>query len=254
MAFSWYHSISVQHNQVPSNQSNFPCLVNFTDVNLATVANGGKVQNSSGFDIGFYSDNQATTKLSWEMERYTATTGEVVAWVKLPTISSTPPDTVFYVFYDDPTITTDQSDPVGTWSNGYRSVYHFKDGTTLNVNDTLAQNNGTNNGATATTGQIDGGAAFVSANSQYISCPSLNPGTSFSFEVWINGTTFPNSYNTVYGPSGATQFAAIHVKSTGKLAMYLTATGTVSYDGTGTNTLSTEYGITYSCRMILLMD
>src|SRR5215469_6656960 len=144
MAFGFFHALSVDHTQVPSNQSNFPVLVNFTDNNFATVANGGKVQNSSGFDIGFYADNNAATKLAWEMERYTATSGEVIAWVKLPTVSSTSPNTTFYVFYDDPTINTDQSNPTGVWDANYLGVYHLKDGTTLSVADSTGQNNGTN--------------------------------------------------------------------------------------------------------------
>jgi len=241
MAFSWFHPLSIDHNQVPSNQSNFPVLVNFTDSNFATVPNGGKVQNSSGFDIGFYADNNAATKLSWEMERYTATSGEVVAWVKLPTVSSTAPNTTFYVFYDDSTISTDQSNPTDVWSNNYLNVYHLKDGSTLSVADSLVNANGTNHGATATTGQVDGGAGFVSASSQYIdiargvtvSLPAL------TWEAWVNATSFPNAYNTIVGFSNALPlFSIMYVKSTGKLALYQSATATVDYDGTGTNTLS----------------
>ena len=37
----------------PSSLSDFPVLVSYTDATLKTVANGGHVQNASGYDIIF---------------------------------------------------------------------------------------------------------------------------------------------------------------------------------------------------------
>ena len=73
---------------VPSTQSNFTVLVSVTDPALKTVANGGHVANANGYDIGFYADSGGTTKLKWEVEKYNGTTGNLIAWVKIPSVSS----------------------------------------------------------------------------------------------------------------------------------------------------------------------
>ena len=187
VASGYYRSLTVDHTKVSSDQVNFPVLVSLTNATLKTVANGGHVQNASGFDIGFFSDSAGTTPLKWEIDRWSATTGELIAWVKIPALSSTV-DTVFYMRYGDPAITTDQSDPVNVWTNGFTAVYHLKDGTTLNVADSKGAFNGTNSGATAQTGKIDGGAGFNSA--PYISvgsAPASSPPLTIS--AWVAATS-----------------------------------------------------------------
>ena len=239
MAFSYYRSLTITGAQVPSSQTDFPVLVNFTDATLKTVGNGGHVQNASGFDIGFYSDAGAATILKWEMERYTASTGEVVAWVKIPSLTTT---TVFYMFYGDATISTDQSDAVNVWTNNYLGVYHLKDGTTINVNSSTGSNNGTNHGATAVSGIIDGGGGFVTVSSQYIDLSNgMNPAAA-TLSAWANATTLPNSLNspiTRRALSGGTNQFAMYVRSDGKLAWDAFANAQVTYNGTGSHTLST---------------
>ncbi len=239
-AFGYYSPISINAAQVPSTQTDFPVLVSVTDARFKTVANGGHVQNSSGFDIRPYTDSTLVTAITgYELERYNASSGEVVMWVKVSSLSSS--TTPFVLAYGDSGISTDGSSTT-TWSNGYLGVYHLKDGTTLNVNSATGSNNGTNHSATATTGQIDGGAAFVSASSQYIDLSTgMNP-VGITMSAWVKGTSFPNAYNSVVVRDSASNgFASIFVKSNGKLGIFVADSGgtTISYDGTGSNTLST---------------
>src|SRR5206468_9845528 len=77
-------SLTIDHTKVPSTQSNFTVLVSVTDAALKTVANGGHVANANGYDIGFYADFVGTIKLKWEVEKYDGTTGNLIAWVKIP--------------------------------------------------------------------------------------------------------------------------------------------------------------------------
>jgi hypothetical protein len=56
---------------------------------LATVANGGLVQNPNGYDIIFTSDCAGTQKLDHEIESYRPATGTVAFWVRIPTLSHT---------------------------------------------------------------------------------------------------------------------------------------------------------------------
>lgn len=182
MAFSYYKTVTIDHTKVPSTQTNFPVLVSVTDADLKTVGNGGYVQNSSGYDIGFYSDSGLTTKLDWETERYIATTGEVVYWVRIASLSSST-DTVFYMAFGDSGISTDQSNKTGVWDSNFKGVWHLPDGTTLGVTDSTSNaNNGTNSGATATTGKIDGGMAVTGG--QYFSVP-LGAGFPWTLSAWI---------------------------------------------------------------------
>jgi MSHA biogenesis protein MshQ len=67
----------------------------------------------------------------WEVEKYNGTTGNLIAWVKI--LSSAMTDTLFYLFYGNPSITTDQSDPVNTWDSNFKAVYHLGNGTTLST-------------------------------------------------------------------------------------------------------------------------
>jgi hypothetical protein len=236
-------TITINSGQVPSTQTNFPVLVNVIDPTLKSVSNGGHVVRTDGFDIGFYSDVGLTTKLKWEVERYDPVAGELVAHVKIASLAS---GSVFYFSYGSTVITTDQSDPVNVWTNSFLGVYHLKDGTTLNVNSATGSNNGTNNGATVATGQIDGGASFASASSQYIDLGTgMNP-SAITYSCWYKATSFPNAYNTIlarYTPGGANgaEYSLFEVKSNGKLAYFVAFNGlnTTGSDGTGTNTLST---------------
>src|SRR6185503_13067091 len=116
-------------------QTNFPMTVNGTYSSLATVANGGHVLNSNGYDIGFYGDSAcSTTPLNWETELYNPTTGLVDYWVKVPTLSHTA-DTTIYLCYGNPGITTNQATTTGVWDSSYFGVYHFGDGTSLSGSD-----------------------------------------------------------------------------------------------------------------------
>lgn len=229
-------SLTIDHSQVPSTQSDFPVLVSFTDTTLKSFANAGHVTENNGYDIGFYSDSAGTTPLKWDMERYNPATGEVVAWVKIASVSSVS-DTVFYMFYGGSNVAKYVGDSVNVWTNSFTSVYHLGDGTNLSMVDSVNAHNGVNHGATAAVGQIGGGASFVAASSQYIDLGSFNMGSGVTLSCWVNATSFPNAFNTTIGRNNGTSQALIYAKSTGKLRMFVNATGNVLYDGTGTNTL-----------------
>ena len=250
--FGYYSPISINSGQVPSTQTDFPVLVSVTDARFKTVANSGHVQNSSGFDIRPYSDSGLTTAITgYELERYNATTGEVVMWVKVGSLSSS--TTPIYLAYGDSGISTDGSS-TATWSNSFINVYHMKDGTTLSVADSTGTNNGTNHSATAATGQVDGCGSFASSGPQYITCltASFSGPVAVTFSAWVKATTFANALETIIGTNlsgGAQSYVYLYVKSNGKLACYvLTGAGDKNYDGTGSHTLSTGtwYYLTFS--------
>ncbi len=188
MLYRYSRPLTIDHTKVPNtDQTNFPALFSGTYAYLATIANGGKVTNASGYDIIFTSDAAGTTKLDHEIETYTATTGAVNFWVRVPTVSHTT-DTVIYLWYGNSAITTSQENVTGVWDANFKGVWHLPNGTTLTANDSTGVNNLTNNGTTpAIVGKVDGGASF-NGSSQYLSRTSA-PTTAtdnYTMEAWIN--------------------------------------------------------------------
>lgn len=234
MAFSYYSPISINSAQVPSTQTDFPVLVSVTDARFKTVANSGHVQNASGFDIRPYTDSGLGTAITgYELERYNATTGEVIMWVKVSSLSSS--TTPFVLAYGDSGISTDGSSTT-TWSNHFIAVYHLKDGTTFSVADSKGSFNGTNHSATATAGKIDGGGSFVSASTQYVDLPTgVANATVKTVSAWAKATTFP-ALSTVTGYNNAnSNYLFIFIDSSGVVSWSTSGTGA----GSGSHTLVT---------------
>ena len=108
-----------------SNLSNFPVLVSLTGNYLKTRANGGRIYSANGYDIEFR-DSGGVTKLDHEIEKYDPVAGTLVAWVEVPTVSRSA-NTTFYMYYGNPGITTNQSNPTGVWDANYLAVWHLKE-------------------------------------------------------------------------------------------------------------------------------
>jgi RHS repeat-associated protein len=190
--YQYRRTIVLSHAQVPNtDQTDFPVLISGVYSYLANVSNGGLVQNPSGFDIVLSADPEGASNLDHEIDSYDPVTGTVNFWVRIPTLSHTV-DTVIYLFYGNPSVTISQENKAGVWRNGYVSVYHLSNGTTLSAADSLDANGGANQGATATPGMVDGGANFNGVTS-YIALPAAAFGNypvsgsttsySLSFEV-----------------------------------------------------------------------
>lgn len=157
--YAYHRTVVIDHTKVPNtDQTNFPFLFNTTDPTFASVANGGHVSSPNGYDIVFSTDPNGLTKLDHELEEYNPVTGQVIAWVRMPTLSHTS-DTMLYVFYGNSTIETSQQDPNGVWDSNYLGVWHLPNGTTLSANDSTSNgHDGTlGSSTTPTAGQIDGG-------------------------------------------------------------------------------------------------
>ena len=219
---SWYSpswtyrkAITINHTQVYGNFTNFPVLINLaSDANLAAHA------QASGNDILFTSSD-GVTKLNDEIESYNSSTGALVAWVQVPTLSSTA-DTTIYMYFGNASA-SNQSNPTGTWDSNYAGVYHLTNGTTLSLADSTANaRTGTNHGATATTGDFDGGAGLASASSQYASLPSavLPASDNFTVSAWFKTTSsgvIVSEQNQPIGSTPTTWDPLLYVDSTGKL-------------------------------------
>jgi YD repeat-containing protein len=190
--YAYQRAVAINHSQVVStDQANFPVLISGTFPDLATVANGGHVQNAQGYDIVFTSDSAGQNLLPFEQETYSATTGAINYWVQVPTVSHTT-DTIIYMFYGNASITTDQSNKTGVWDANYKGVWHLSNGTILNSNDsTINANNGTSKGTvTPVSGQIDGAASTAGGTNNGIGMSnSITTDTSgFTYSFWVKSS------------------------------------------------------------------
>lgn len=226
----------IHHEFVPSTQTDFPVLVSVTDNRLRTVGNGGSVRDANGYDIRPYPDASCGSALTYELERYNASTGELVMWVKIPSLSSSV-DTIIYLEYGNCSLTTDGSS-TATWSNNFISVYHLKNGSSLSVVDSVGTHNGTNHSATAATGKVDGAAAFVRASSQYVDIGTYAGPSAITLSAWVNPTAL-SSYQAIVSHLGFTApESSMWLNSTGQLSMGFQAT-TFKYSDGGAVSVST---------------
>ncbi len=188
MAYLQYREITIDHLEVPNtDQTDFPVLISGTYSYLATIANGGKVNSSNGYDIAFYADSGLTDQLSHEVESYNATTGEVIFWVKVPTVSHSV-DTTIYLAYGNVDISTSQENINDVWSNNFREVFHIKDGTTLIIEDSTSLGNdpGSVASLSAVNAKIGGGASSgVNSIANGFSSNLSPSGNSRTITAWV---------------------------------------------------------------------
>lgn len=182
---SWLYrkSITIDHTKVGNgseDQTNFPVLISLSG--LTNI-------NANGTDIRFTAGD-GTTELPREIESYAV--GTLVAWVKVPTLSYTT-DTVIYMYFGN----AGASEPAANsaygsqnvWDSNFKGVWHLPNGTTLTANDSTSRaNNGTNQGATAITGKIHGGAKF-NGSSNYIDLQAISD---YSSDVQTLSFWLPN--------------------------------------------------------------
>jgi len=126
--WSYCKKITIDHTKVQASQSNFPVLLHRdADADLAAYA------QPDGDDICFV-DRYNTTKYPHEIEEYNSATGELIAWVKLPSISSNE-DTILYMYYGNSGC-SDQQNIEETWSSDYTMVQHFEEATGTHYDST----------------------------------------------------------------------------------------------------------------------
>ena len=185
--YSYSATATIHHAYVVADADNYTVTIAGTWPALATSANGGQVTNTNGYDICFANANMA--KLNWELESYNGATGAIVAHVFVGPISSTS-DATFLIYYGNSSIGTFQGNPTSAWDVSaypYVAIWHLGNGTILNGSDSSPNGNDlTDYGATPTSGEIGGAAAFASAYMTAGPSSSLDFSGPFSVSFWEN--------------------------------------------------------------------
>ena len=179
--WSYCKKIIIDHTKVDADLTNFPVLIyNSSDTDLRDHA------QTDGDDIAFVS-NDNLTQYDHEIEYYDSSTGNIVAWVEIPSLSSTE-DTILYMYYGNPTCTS-QENISGTWDSHYVMVQHLNETSGTHYDSTSYGNDGTQSGGVnqSATGKIDG-ADWFDGNDDYINCGndnSLNLTNQLTLEAWV---------------------------------------------------------------------
>lgn len=220
LSFSFRKSITIDRTKVPSScgatMADFPMLYSVTDASLKTTAYGGHVTDANGNDILFRALDDATCgggagsspcTLDHEIESYNGTTGQLVAWVRIPSLNTAAAssNTVIYIYYGNSGITSSIQNADGVWDANYVGVWHLKEeaagtGTVgLYVDSSGNANHGTDLiSATGQTGQVNGGHDFDGVDDRVnaLSGASLDDLGPLTFSCWIRPDTF-GSVNSV---------------------------------------------------------
>ena len=199
--FGYYRQMTINSAYVSTTQTNYVVLASTTNSTLSATSSGGHMQtwnsaSSTPNDVAFFA-NDKTTPLNFEIERYSSTTGELIAWVRVPDGVSTSTNINFYVYYgysggigyQCATSTwglATGTDPVSVWHLNWP----ISTPASSTYDSTLNHNTGTMTNMAATTsvaGKIDGGTGFDGAN-DYVDAgkgSSLLITNQFTYSAWV---------------------------------------------------------------------
>jgi hypothetical protein len=183
--FANTRTITINHTKVGSTDTaNYPVLLCFngacpnstTLLDLKTAANSGLIQNtvtSNGItipaDMAFCSDSTPFNILPHFVKTYTASSGSMSVRVRVKNISHTV-DTVIYIGYNNPHVTTDLSDKFTTFSGKYGGWIGMEENAAnTTVSDdlgVLGATDGSNTSTVTTTGMVANG--FTTGSSKTI--------------------------------------------------------------------------------------
>ena len=235
----WYNddwnyrkNITIQSTQFTQSETNFPIYIDIYDKDLKTAL-------TSGYDILF--TDSINHKLSYERilfnKFYNSTYTHLIVRLK-GNFTNTKITTI--MMYWGNAFSPDQSDPKGTWSNGYQAVYHFN-----SVSSTIVDSTGQYNGTTTmtnTTSQsgIDGNGVLFSG-SNYINLGNIasDSWTGLSVEAWYYPTALSSTYSIISKQD--TTSTPWSVGSNYQNSVTLQLISTVSTDGSGGTSKSNSF-------------
>jgi len=241
--YQYYKAITIQNGQVADNLTDFPMLFSSTIADLKTTANGGDVTDDNGYDIIFTDTN--ASQLDHEIEKYDAATGEFVAWVEVPSVSSSA-DTVIRIYYGNSAISTSQEAITGVWDSNYKAVLHMNDDTTSTILDSTSNNtDGTKIAANEpiedASGQIDE-AQDADGSNDFVDLGDdlFNANQQGTISFWVNADAWPSEDPIIYvgDDSSDNQYLGFSVQSTGIRVSSQAGIGTLATIR-GNTTLST---------------
>ena len=183
-------------------------MIKLTEADLKSTSNGGGVVNPSGYDMVF-TQSDGSTLLKHELQNYTASTGALLCWVKLPTLTPTV-DSTIYLYYGKSGVYTNQSDTL-TWNNNYLGVWHLENlsdaagGYTLTDHNTAANSSGYLGTAREFDGNGDDLEELKASN-------YLNGLGSFTVSLWAKADALGTDRGLIYSDNPDANDARIMIR------------------------------------------
>ena len=181
--------ITINHTLIEGDHTNFPILLNAVDTDLAYHA------QNDGDDLLFMDGIENARRLYHEIEMYDGSSGEIIAWVNITSLSSTE-DTLLWMYYGNPSCGSQQH-PIPTWDSGYEAVWHMNDATISSIIDsTLNENTGIkhspNNPLEISNGKIGNAQDFERDNNAFIDAAgtfAVGEDDDITLSAWVNVET-----------------------------------------------------------------
>ena len=246
--YSYLKPVTIDRTKIDGScgatMADYPMLFTLTDADLAHTTSGGDVTDLGGDDIVFKAHDDATCggvglapcTLDHEIERYVNTTGELVAWVRIPSLNTAAAgsDTVIYLYYGNTSVTTPTENPNGVWDANYVGVWHLEepvtdeasggthDDSTSNANDGSQTNNGPFAGEIADAQDFDGSGDFITvADDNSLSFGDSTTDSPFSVSAWVFADTATNNIIVAKDASAAGEWDLYIGAGGGELQMIL---------------------------------
>lgn len=192
IGYQYAKIIDIDHSKVSgsSNLTDFPLLISFISNDLRNVNYGGHIQNINGYDICFTTENCAVN-LYHQIEKYDPTSGELICWVRIPTLYASV-NTTITLYYGNSAINSITSSSQ-TWASEYNAVLHLGENpenvSPQMIDATIMNNSGVCSGsmtiANSVLGKIGKGVAFDEID-DYISISDFDYTSSFTMSFWFN--------------------------------------------------------------------
>jgi len=181
--YGWQYrkQISVDHTQVAGDLVNFPILLSTTDSDFMKT-------QTDGDDLLFMNGEGEAIKLPYELEMFNQTTGNLLAWVNIPSLSSIE-DTVFYIYYGNPTCASQQN-PEKTWDANFWGVWHLQESSGIRCDSTRYTRDCISSGTThITSAKIDGGEIFDQRPDRIYTILNTEHMSQLTMECWVAFST-----------------------------------------------------------------
>ena len=228
--------ITVNHSKVAEDLLNFPILISLEyDSNLSFNA------QTYGDDIAFTDINGV--QLSHEIELFNGSTGQLIAWVKVPSLSSSV-DTTLYLYYGNP-VASNQQNPSGVWDSGFVMVQHLNETSGSHLDSTGYSNDGICSGGVIqdAVGVVDGADDFDGSD-DFVSVDHSSSlditGSQLTLEAWAKIGVFSDYAGIVAKTNSSPPFGGygFFVQSNGSVALYIQLGGV--WTGSGWASLSSD--------------
>ena len=188
MGYDKERDITLDYTKVAggSDLSNFPVLISLTGQTYLKYYPAGDILNANGYDI-IFTDN-SYNKLDHQIEYFNGVNGDLIAWVRIPTLSSTG-NTVIRILYGNSQIATNPS-VTSVWDSHYKGVWHLDDN---NLNDFTSFNkSGTPfNSPTYLAGSIYNSLGLSGTN-QYVTVIN-DPNINFNGNITVSAWAYMNT-------------------------------------------------------------